>query len=731
MTAPADSARRTLSEADSKQLLAGFGVPVARERRVAGPDEAAAAAADLGFPVVLKLCGDAIAHKTERDLVRLGLGDADAVARAAAELWAKRRPEDGAVSLLVAELVRGRRELIAGLVRDPQFGPCVVLGLGGILAEALRDVVFALAPLSRADARRMAEGLRASHLLTRPFRGEPAADLEALAEVLVGLGRLAAERPDVASVDVNPLIVRPDGKPVAVDALVELGSPAEAVPPRAPLPDAALLERFRPLFHPRGIVVAGASTHPGKFGFVTLHNLRAFGYRGELYPLNREGAEILGQPSLRDAAEVPAGRADLVFVCTPATANVDLLRACAKVGVRAAFVASGGYREAGPEGRALEDELVATAEELGILLAGPNGQGVISTPVSMCAQIVAPYPPPGAISVVSQSGNLLSAFLDYAVQTGVGVSKAISAGNSAQTGLADYLEYFAADPETKVVLAYLEGVGDGRRFADAVRRLTARKPLVVLKGGAAAEGQRAALSHTGSLASDDRVFDGLCRQLGVLRAATVEEGFEWAATLATQPIPPGRRTVVFTTVGGWGVLTADACAAAGLELIRLPADVQGAIDGMVPARWSRNNPIDLAGGETRETVPQILDLLCAHPDVDAVIHLGLGIQGATANLFRQGPFWPDHGLERIAEYHERQERRYAEAAREASERHGKPVLSATELVYCDRDYGNPGPLAVREGGRVCYPSAHRAVSALRALVAWGEHRRRLAAGGAP
>lgn len=723
-----DAARRTLSEHDSKQLLADFGVPIARERIAADPAAAAREAQALGFPVVAKLCGDAIAHKTERDLVRLGLGSSEAVEQAAAELWAKRRPDDGAVSLLVAEQVRGRRELIAGLVRDPQFGPCVVLGLGGILTEALRDVVFALAPLARDDARRMAEGLRASHLLTKPFRGEPAVDLDALADVLVGLGRLAVERPDVASVDVNPLIVRADGKPVAVDALVELVATSEGPAiGAAPAPsDEELLARFRPLFHPRGIIVAGASTHPGKFGFVTLHNLRAFDYRGKLFPVNREGAEILGEPSLRDVAEVPAGEADLVFVCTPAAANVELLRACAKVGVRAAFVASAGYREAGAEGRALEQELVATADELGIAMAGPNGQGVISTPVSMCAQIVAPYPPPGAISVVSQSGNLLSAFLDYAVQTGVGVSKAISAGNSAQLGLAEYLEYFAADPETKVVLAYLEGVGDGRRFAEAVRRLTARKPLVVLKGGAAAEGQRAALSHTGALASDDRVFDGLCHQLGVLRAPTVEEGFEWAATLATQPVPRGRRTIVFTTVGGWGVLTADACAAAGLELIALPEEVKRAIDGMVPARWSRNNPIDLAGGETRDTVPQVLDLVCAHPDVDAVIHLGLGIQAATANLFRQGPFWPDHGLQRIAEYHERQDCRFADAAREASERYGKPVLSATELVYCDRDYGNAGPIAVREGGRVCYPSAHRAVGALRALVAWGEQRRRLA-----
>jgi acetyltransferase len=714
MTAAPD--RRTLSESASKQLLAAFGVPFARESIASDADEAARAAESIGFPVALKLGGDAIAHKSERDLVRLGLADGAAVRAAAGELLAKARRDDGPVHLLVAEMVRGKRELIAGLVRDPSFGPCVLLGLGGILTEALGDVVFAAAPLAEADAHALIRGLRASHLLTKPFRGEPPVDADALARLLVSLGRVAAERPDVASVDLNPVIVRQDGKPVAVDALVELGEVRAAAAPRPTLSDEQLLERFRPLFHPRGIIVAGASTHPGKFGFVTVHNLRAMGYAGELFAVNRDGAEILGTPSLRDVAAVPAGRADLVFVCTPASANIELLRASAKVGVRAAFVASGGYREGGPEGRAAEDELVATANELGIVLAGPNGQGVISTPVSMCAQIVAPYPPRGAISVVSQSGNLVSSFLNYAVQTGVGVAKAVSSGNSAQTGIAEYLEYFAADPDTKVVIAYLEGVPDGRALMAAVRRLTARKPLVLVKGGVASEGQRAALSHTGSLATDDRVFDGVCRQLGVLRAPNVEIAFEWAATLATQPLPRGRRTIVFTTAGGWGVLAADACAASGLVLVPLPEDVKERIDGMVPARWSRNNPVDLAGGETRDTVPAVLDMLCAHPDVDAVVHLGLGIQAAQANLFRRGGFFPGHGLERITDYHERQDRRFAEAARDASERHGKPVLTATELVYTDRDYGNSGPLAVKEFGRVCYSSAHRAIAALRALV---------------
>jgi acetyltransferase len=722
-------ARSTLSEHASKQLLAGYGVPLAREVLVDSAPAAARAAAEIGFPVAVKLCGDGVAHKTERDLVRLHLADEASVRSAAEELLSRAVPEDGDVGLLVAEMLRGSRELIAGVVRDPGLGPCVMLGLGGVLAEALGDVVFASAPLAEAEARRMLRGLQTSSLFLGPFRGEPALDEAKLAALLVGLGRLAVLRPDVSSVDINPLIVR-QGVPVAVDALVECGeSEAAAGPtpvrPAEPPSDREVLERFQPLFHPRGIIVAGASTHPGKFGFVTLHNLLRFGYDGDVFPVNREGTDVLGRPTFEAVSEIPDGAADLVFVCTPQGVNVELLRACAEKGVRAAFVASAGYGEAGEQGRALQRELVRVADELGMLLVGPNGQGVISTSHSMCAQIVAPYPPPGRISVVSQSGNLVSSYLNYAVETGIGVSKAVSSGNSAQTELADFLSYFAADPETDVVLAYLEGIADGARFIDSVRRLTARKPLVLVKGGAAAEGARAAASHTGSLATDDRVFDGILRQLGGLRAPTVEEAFEWAAVLATQPLPAGRRVVVFTTAGGWGVLAADACARAGLELVPLPEEIVQKIDAMVPARWSRNNPVDLAGGETRDTVPEVLDLICAHENVDAVIHLGIGIQAASANVLKTGPFHPDYGLERIVDFHARQDRRYARAAREASERHGKPVLTATELAHTDRAYGNPGPQGVKEEGRYCHASAHRAVRALRALVDYAEFRRGL------
>ncbi len=712
----------TLSEPASKEIVAAYGVRVPIERLGEDPGCAVRAADAIGYPVVLKLTGDGIAHKTERNLVRLGVADARSVEEEARALLALARPEDGAVSVLVAEQVRGQRELIAGFVRDPQFGPCVMLGLGGILAEAVGDVVFAVAPLSRGEAFAMVEGLATRNLLLQPHRGEPAIDREALADVLEGLSRLALERPDIESVDLNPLIVAGD-QPIAVDALVErrIGAVDECDPLPEPLSDAAVLERFRPLFHPRGVIVAGVSSHPGKFGFVTFHNLLRCDFRGRLFGVKPDAAEVLGHQTYSSVDDLPDDAvADLVFMCTPSKANVDLLRGCAKRGVRAAFVTSAGYAEAGEEGKALQRELVEVAAELDMLLIGPNGQGVISTPESMCAQIVPPNPPAGRIGVASQSGNLVSSYLNYAVASGVGISKAVSLGNSAQTGLADLLEYFAVDPDTDVVLTYVEGIAEGPRFRRAAERLTRIKPLVLVKGGARAEGQRAAASHTGALASDDRVFDGLCRQLGVLRAATIEEAFEWAATLATQPLPRGRRVVIFTSVGGWGVLAADACAEVGLEVTPLPTSIRNAIDGLVPPRWSRANPIDLAGGETRDTIPEVLDLVCAHPDVDAVIHLGIGIQAATAAFFRSGRYFPEYGLERMADFHERQDRRYVEAAVHASQKHGKPVLSVTELVASNPE--NPGPARLRELGRVCHPSAHRAVRALEALVRWSEFR---------
>lgn len=360
---------------------------------------------------------------------------------------------------------------------------------------------------------------------------------------------------------------------------------------------APVVQRLAPLFEPKGVLVAGASTHPGKFGFVSLHNILAAGYAGDVFATNRGGSDVLGIQTVAEIDQLPDGAIDLVFVCTPASSNIDILRACAAKGATAAFITSAGYGEAGEAGRIAEAELVAEAARLGMVIAGPNGQGVVSTPANLCAQIVAPYPPAGRIGVASQSGNFVSSFMNWSVQTGVGISRAISAGNAAMLGVTDFLDYFAADPATDVSLAYVEGIEDGREFYEHAKDAAAVQPLVVVKGGATAGGQRAAASHTGSLATDDRVFDGACRQAGVTRAATVEEAFEVAATFATQPLPKGPRTVVVTTAGGWGVVTADAITTGGtLELMALPTDLHDALSEKLPPRWSRNNPVDMEVG---------------------------------------------------------------------------------------------------------------------------------------
>lgn len=706
----------TLSESDSKELLAFYGVPFAPESKTTTVEEAVAAAEHLGFPVVVKLGGDKIAHKTERGLVRLRLHNADAVREASTSLLAAATKSDGDVHLLVAPMISGTRELIAGMLVDPQFGPTVMLGVGGVMAEVIADVAFRPAPVDEARAVAMIDSLRMQGLL-ESFRGEAEVNKAQLVSVIVGLSRVALERTDIVSVDVNPLIVREGGDVVAVDALVEMGERnISMVSARAPYTDA----QFRALFEPRGVLVAGASTHPGKFGFVSLHNILASGYAGGVYGTNLQGEEVLGIKTVADIASLPDNSIDLVFVCTPASANPQLLRECAKKGIRAAFLTSAGYGEAGEEGKVLEAELVALADELGILLAGPNGQGVVSTPAKLCAQIVAPYPPAGAIAVASQSGNFVSSFLNYARQTGVGISRAVSAGNAAALGVADLVEWYGTDSETKVALTYVEGISDGRGLMERLSRVVSIKPVVLIKGGATDKGARAAASHTGALAANDAIFDGACKAGGITRAATVEEAFEAAATFATQPLPKGPNVVVLTTAGGWGVVTSDAIANDGsMQLMALPDDLLAQIDTKLPPRWSRNNPVDCAGGETRDTIPEVMAMIAEHPSVDAVIYLGLGIQANQARLMREGHFHPDHGLDRIVEYHERQDARFAQAAHDLSVSTGKPILLATELAVADPE--NSGVRTVRDTGRLCYASGNRAAVALGHLYRYAVH----------
>ena len=709
----------TLSEAASKQLLVPYGVPFAKEQVCATASQAIAAAEAIGYPVVIKLSGDHIAHKTERGLVRLNIANTAQVEQACGDLMALVTAKDGDVSFLVAEMVKGDRELIIGVINDPQFGYMVALGIGGIFAEAIDDVVLRPLPVSVEQATQMIDEVHHQSILGA-FRGSQPIDRVQLAQVLSSMGQVCATHPEIESLDINPLIARSDGSLVAVDALIEIGrqqileneTQPKFVPTQA---------HFSALFNPRAIVVIGASSHPGKFGFVSLHNALVNNFAGGVYATNLQSENILGVQTVADLSELPDGEIDLAFFCTPASSNEALLKQCADLGIKSAFIASAGYRESGEAGELAEASLLRLANSLDMLIAGPNGQGVVSTPSSLCLQIVAPYPPVGGISVASQSGNFVSSFLNYSQQSGVGIARAISAGNATQISVENFLHFFASDDETKVALTYVENVGNGESLLQAMKHITAVKPLVVLKGGATAAGSKAAQSHTGAMASNDRVFLGATRSAGAIKVSSVEGAFDTAATFATQPLPRGKRVAVLTTVGGWGVVTADAIARDGiLDLVDLSDDLMSQLSALLPPRWSRNNPIDCAGGETRDTVTEIMDIVAGHDSIDAVIFLGIGIQSNQAKMMKAGKFYPDNGLERIVAYHEKQDERYAMTAREVSRKHGKPILIATELAVTDPQ--NSGPASVRESGAYCYPTGARAAASLAHLYEYAKYR---------
>ena len=712
------SGQTTLSETRSKSLLKQFGVVFADETEVTADydsvEKAVKAAEQIGFPVVVKLCGDTIAHKTERGLVRLGLESAAATAVAARELLAKATSDDGEVSLLIAKMESGKRELIAGIMRDPQFGLFVMLGLGGIYTEVLADVAFAPVPLSKKGALALQDRLQQQKILDG-FRGESAVSREQLANVLVALSDAAESDPSISSIDINPILIRSDGSIVAVDALVVKHSQATPENSSHTSKDMQSSEStgrfFDSLFNPRGVVVVGASTHPGKFGFVSLHNLISCGYKGKIFATHLELANVLGVQSVATIDDLPKDEIDLAFVCTPASTNIAILEACSRKNIRSVYITSAGYGEAGESGVQAQQLLKNRARELDILLIGPNGQGLVSTPANLCAQIVGPYPPKGAISVASQSGNFVSSFMNYARFTNVGIARAISAGNAACTGVPEVLDFLTTDDATAVALVYLEGIQDGEKLAASMKSISSAKPLVVVKGGSTSSGALAAASHTGALASNDRVFDGVCFANGVTRVASAEEAFDVAATFATQPLPKGPNVVVLTTVGGWGVVTSDVISNDNvLNLIELPTDLSDAVSALLPDRWSHNNPVDCAGGETRDTIPEVMRLIAMHPTVDSIIFLGLGIQSNQARLMTEGHFYPEHGLERIVSYHQRQDERFAQIAAELSIETGKPILVATELGVADID--NPGVKAVQESGRLCYANGQRAAKAL-------------------
>jgi acyl-CoA synthetase (NDP forming) len=605
-----------LDEWQSKVLLAGYGISVPEGALARDEDEAVAIARRLEGPVVVKAIGPRISHKTEHGLVALDLSGDEAVRNAARSLLAL--TEGQGAALLVERMVRGAREFMVGMKRDPSYGPVVIFGIGGIFAEAHRDIALGVTPLEDRDIEGMLEGIRARALLDA-FRGMPPVDRDSLAAAIRALARIAEDHPAVTEIDVNPLIVE-GSTPLAADALVILDPAAEqgasARVPRA-TPDLA------PLFAPRSVTLVGASEDPSKWGGSLLRNLVGGGFPGPIYPVNGRGGTVCGLPAYVSVADLPEAP-DLALVALGATHVNPVVEQCGERGIPVALVVAAGFSEAGEAGAAAEAELVKTARLSGVTLIGPNCMGLLATHSRLHAVgFLELRPQPGGLSIITQSGNIGVQLVTRAERRGVGIDKYVTVGNQAATTALDVLDALGDDPETAAVLVYLEEVGDGRRFIDVLRRITRKKPVVVLPGGMTDYGRRAAASHTGAMAGSTDVFLAATRQTGCLVRTGPDESLDLALCLSALPLPAGRRVAVVTLGGGWGVLAADELARNDLELAALEPHILGALDELLPGYWCRSNPVDLVAAVGPDLAASTLTMLAESEVVDAVVVLGI------------------------------------------------------------------------------------------------------------
>lgn len=708
-----------LDEYRAKQVLAAAGIPVVREAHAGNASELVAAADRIGYPVVVKGLGAALGHKSELGIVHVGVPDGAAVAAAVRRIEAQ--AGEGLEGYLVQEMRPGRRELAAGMFRDPDFGPVVMFGVGGIAAEAMSDVTFRLAPLTAGDAAEMVSEIRADALLG-PFRGEAAVDREQIVSILLALSDLACTHSDLGEIDINPLIVDSAGGLCAVDALMVRQAPAERDPRPAVAP--AALHRF---FHPRSIAFVGASATFGKWGYILPTLTRAGGYAGGIRLVNPKGGEMLGRPVYPTITDVPEP-VDLAVVTVPAARVPDLIPRLTEKGCRNMLLITSGFGETGPEGKERERALMAQARAAGILVLGPNTMGINNPHIDLYCTGSRVWPAPGDTAVVCQSGNMGVQLLVFAEAQGIGIRCFAGSGNEGMIAIEDYLEGFGADDRTRNIMLYVESLKESRRFFETARRVSPRKPIVLMKGGRTRGGSRAAATHTGALATDMKVFRAMCRQAGIVMVDYPMELLDCAAAFSSLPLPRGKRVAVVTMGGGWGVVTADLCEEFGLCLPDLSPDLVAELDRILPPYWSRANPVDIVGEQGAEVAFAALEALMAWQGCDAVINLGiLGrkpfvgqlVDAATAGDPTFSPELAGRINGAIGQFEER----YINRMAELMARHDKPVIAVT---FMPDETGEKTVVTVADSPHsvVQYATPERAVKTLSKMVQYDAFRKR-------
>jgi acyl-CoA synthetase (NDP forming) len=435
---------------------------------------------------------------------------------------------------------------------------------------------------------------------------------------------------------------------------------------------------FDLLFNPKSIAMIGATSNIEKWGAIVFLNILMGGYQGKLYPVNPKGEMVFNHPTYPKLTDIPEP-VDLAVIAIPARVTKEAVQECIRKGIRMAIVITSDFSETGEEGARLEREIVEIARSGGLRLVGPNTMGIFSASARLTALMPPVRPRRGAVSLVSQSGNIGTQMLGWGEKFAVGFSKYVSSGNEGDLRSEDYLDCLGRDPDTRVILLYIEGLDDGREFLTKARNITPHKPIIAYKGGRTEAGTRAAKSHSGAMAGVKEVYEAAFRQAGILWASTTEEMLELAAAFSSLPLPRGNRVGILTRGGGWGVITADACNELGLEVPPLDESIVRRLDSLLPAFWSRGNPVDMVATMGMDPYIECLEALISWEKVDAVISLS-GDAGPLAHLLpdikkKTEGILPGDKTEKIMQHVSESRMRIYERVCELVEKYRKPVFA--------------------------------------------------------
>jgi acetyl coenzyme A synthetase (ADP forming)-like protein len=607
--------RSSLTAPEGKQVCDAYGIAVPREGVASSAADAGRLAADMGFPVVLKIVSPDILHKTEAGGVMVGIKSATEAATAYETILANARQYKADASIVgvqVQQMLAGGQEVIVGAVTDNSFGKLVAFGLGGVLVEVLKDITFRLAPATTADALSMLDGIQAAEML-KGVRGGEAVNRDALARLIVRVSELVSDFPEIAELDLNPVFATQHG---AIAADVRIVVDFNAKPARHRPPEAEVVKSMNRIMQPRSVAVVGASDEAGKIGNSVMKNLINGGYKGQIIPIHPKSAEIMGYPAFKSVKDVP-GEIDVAVFAIPAKLVAGALVECGEKAIAGAVLIPSGFAETGQH--EMQDELVAIGRKYNIRLMGPNIYGFYYTPANLCATFCTAYDVKGSAALSSQSGGIGMAIIGFSRSAKMGVSAIVGLGNKSDIDEDDLLLFFEQDPNTKIIAQHCEDLKDGRAFAEVARRVSKKKPVIMLKAGRTAAGAKAASSHTGALAGNDKIYDDVLRQSGVIRARSLRDLLDFARGVPILPTPKGENIVIITGAGGSGVLLSDACVDQGLTLMPMPADLDAAFRKFIPPFGAAGNPVDITGGEPPQTYKNTVLLGLADPRIHALI----------------------------------------------------------------------------------------------------------------